>query len=133
MSFKHDLSKFKKKTTRMTEQVFKGTVISLFGKIVARTPVDTGRLSNSWRPTVNRPSKSSQKASPDAILKTVSNAKLGDSIYLVNNLPYAQKIEAGSPNAGSSKQAPAGMVRVTVAEYQKIIEENVIKAKRGGN
>ncbi len=128
MSFKHDLSKFKKKTTRMTEQVFKGTVISLFGKIVARTPVDTGRLSNSWRPTVNRPSKSSQKASPDAILKTVSNAKLGDSIYLVNNLPYAQKIEAGS-----SKQAPTGMVRVTVAEYQKIIEENVIKAKRGGN
>ena len=128
MSFKHDLSKFKKKTTRMTEQVFKGTVISLFGKIVARTPVDTGRLSNSWRPTVNRPSKSSQKASPAAIFKTVSNAKLGDSIYLVNNLPYAQKIEAGS-----SKQAPTGMVRVTVAEYQKIIEENVIKAKRGGN
>jgi len=57
---------------------------------------------------------------------TVSKAKLGDSVYLVNNLPYAQKIEGGS-----SKQAPVGMVKVTVAEYQKIINEIINKEKGG--
>lgn len=131
MSFKLDLKNFNKKTTRITEQVFRGTVIGLFNKVVLRTPVKTGRLKKSWRPTINSPSKSSKKASPDAIVTTVSKAKLGDSVYLVNNLPYAQKIEAGSPNAGSSKQAPAGMVKVTVAEYQEIINEIINKEKGG--
>lgn len=126
MSFKLDLKKFNKKTTHITEEVFKGTVIGLFNKVVSRTPVKTGRLRKSWRPTINSPSVSLKKANGDAIITKVSQAKLGDSIFLVNNLPYAQKIEAGSSN-----QAPAGMVRVTVAEYQKIINENVIKAKGG--
>ena len=126
MSFKLDLKKFNKKTTRITEEVFKGTVIGLFNKVVSRTPVKTGRLRKSWQPTINSPSVSLKKANGDAIITKVSQAKLGDSIFLVNNLPYAQKIEAGSSN-----QAPAGMVRVTVAEYQKIINENVIKAKGG--
>ena len=126
MSFKLDLKKFNKKTTHITEEVFKGTVIGLFNKVVSRTPVKTGRLRKSWQPTINSPSVSLKKANGDAIITKVSQAKLGDSIFLVNNLPYAQKIESGS-----SKQAPAGMVRVTVAEYQKIINENVIKAKGG--
>tara|TARA_R110000850_G_scaffold144598_1_gene266659 strand:- start:232 stop:615 length:384 start_codon:yes stop_codon:yes gene_type:complete len=126
MSFKLDLKKFNKKTTHITEEVFKGTVIGLFNKVVSRTPVKTGRLRKSWQPTINSPSVSLKKANGDAIITKVSQAKLGDSIFLVNNLPYAQKIEAGSSN-----QAPAGMVRVTVAEYQKIINENVIKAKGG--
>lgn len=126
MSFKLDLKKFNKKTTHITEEVFKGTVIGLFNKVVLRTPVKTGRLRKSWQPTINSPSVSLKKANGDAIITKVSQAKLGDSIFLINNLPYAQKIEAGSSN-----QAPAGMVRVTVAEYQKIINENVIKAKGG--
>tara|TARA_R110002167_G_scaffold154560_2_gene348784 strand:- start:193 stop:576 length:384 start_codon:yes stop_codon:yes gene_type:complete len=126
MSFKADLNKFTKKTNRITEQVFKGTVISLFSKVVLRTPVDTGRLSQSWRPTLNKPSQSLSSSGSKGIEAVVAKAKVGDSIFLVNNLPYAQKIESGS-----SKQAPAGMVAITVAEYKKIINENVIKAKGG--
>ena len=126
MSFKADLNKFTKKTNRITEQVFKGTVISLFNKVVLRTPVDTGRLSQSWRPTLNKPSQSLSSSGSKGIEAVVAKAKVGDSIFLVNNLPYAQKIESGS-----SKQAPAGMVAITVAEYKKIINENVIKAKGG--
>ena len=126
MSFKLDLKKFNKKTTHITEEVFKGTVIGLFNKVVSRTPVKTGRLRKSWQPTLNKPSQSLSSSGSKGIEAVVAKAKLGDSIFLVNNLPYAQKIEAGSSN-----QAPAGMVRVTVAEYQKIINENVIKAKGG--
>ena len=46
--------------------------------------------------------------------------KLGDTAYLVNNLPYAVPLEYGH-----SSQAPAGMVRVTIAEFQQIVEAAV--------
>ena len=39
------------------------------------------------------------------------------SIFISNNLPYAQAVEGGH-----SKQAPAGMVRVTVAQFQRIVK-----------
>jgi hypothetical protein len=45
--------------------------------------------------------------------------------YLVNNLPYAQAIEDGH----SSKQAPAGVVGITVIEFQAIVAETVAKTK----
>jgi hypothetical protein len=43
--------------------------------------------------------------------------------YLVNNLPYAQALEDGH----SSKQAPAGVVGITVIEFEQIIEAAVQK------
>ena len=49
---------------------------------------------------------------------------------MANNLPYAHVIEYGGypgdgPNTvgGFSKQAPAGVVRVNVARFEAILEE----------
>jgi len=39
-------------------------------------------------------------------------------IYLTNNLPYAQRLEEGY-----SQQAPAGMVALTIQEFQAIANE----------
>jgi hypothetical protein len=44
--------------------------------------------------------------------------KAGPTIYLTNNVPYAIPLEYGH-----STQAPAGVVRITVAEFQQIVEE----------
>lgn len=126
MSFKRDLSRFVKKTNTMTEQVFKGTTIGLFNKVVLRTPIKSGRLRNSWQPSVNSPSNSTKERGENDIESTVLNAKIGDKIYITNNLPYAKKIEGGS-----STKAPQGMVAVTVAEYQAIFKGNVNNAKKG--
>lgn len=40
------------------------------------------------------------------------------SIYFVNNVPYAVRLEFGY-----SKQAPRGMVRITAQEFQKLFNE----------
>jgi hypothetical protein len=38
----------------------------------------------------------------------------------VNNLPYAVPLEYGH-----SKQAPGGMVRITLARFQQIVDEAI--------
>ncbi|PLC06404.1 hypothetical protein CY658_05050 [Variovorax sp. RO1] len=49
--------------------------------------------------------------------KVIAKFEAGPDIYIVNNLPYGPRLEY----EGYSKQAPAGMVRITVAEYQGLI------------
>jgi hypothetical protein len=54
-------------------------------------------------------------------------AKAGQVQYLVNNLPYAQRIEQGW-----SRQAPVGLVALTVVEWNNIVEDAVNGVKAGG-
>ena len=45
---------------------------------------------------------------------------VGAFAYIINNLPYAIPLEFGH-----STQAPGGMVRVTVARFQQIVQEAI--------
>jgi hypothetical protein len=63
----------------------------------------------------------------------VSNARIAASIgdtpagkvnYIVNNLPYAQRLENGY-----SYQAPSGMVAVTVVEWQDIMKKAIAEVR----
>jgi len=56
------------------------------------------------------------------ITKGVLEAEPANMHYLVNNLPYAQRLENGW-----SKQAPQGMVALTVVEFQ-----DIVRAATGG-
>lgn len=49
----------------------------------------------------------------------------GPPIFIVNNLPYGPRLEYEA----WSSQAPAGMVRITVAEFQQIMAEEVAALK----
>lgn len=53
----------------------------------------------------------------------IAAAKWGTVIYITNNLPYALPLEYGH-----SKQAPAGMLRVTFAEITASISRAVVAA-----
>jgi hypothetical protein len=53
-----------------------------------------------------------------ALVSAVSDFTAGQVAYLINNLPYAIPLEYGH-----SKQAPGGMVRITVARFQQIVDE----------
>jgi hypothetical protein len=44
-----------------------------------------------------------------------ADLQAGEVIYLVNNLPYGPSLERGH-----SRQAPTGMVGITVAEFQAV-------------
>jgi len=55
-----------------------------------------------------------------ALVAAISDFTAGQMVYLINNLPYAIPLEFGH-----SKQAPSGMVRVTVARFQQIVQEAI--------
>lgn len=53
------------------------------------------------------------------------NIEQDSVIYFVNNVPYAVPLEFGH-----STQAPNGMVRITVQEFQKLFNESVAQVKK---
>lgn len=131
MSFSRDIEKFIAKTELKMERTFRGIALDLFSKIILRTPVLSGRLVNNWFIGINYQSsettedtdksrRAALKRSTDMTLK----AKLGDSIYFVNNLEYADVIENGGVN-----RRPYGMVKRTVAEFKNVVKQNVSKNK----
>jgi len=124
MSFDKDIANFTNKTEEAATKIFRGTALSLLGKIIKRTPVDTGRLRGNWFSSINAPIKKVDGSS-EGYSSTVAKAKLGNTIFFVNNLPYAQVIEHGD----YSEQAPNGMVKVTVAEFESVVKANARKHK----
>ncbi len=124
MSFSNDIKKFNEKTQKAATNVFRGTALSLMNKIVLRTPVDTGRLRGNWFSSINRASNQVD-GNGERYTSTTGKAKLSDSIFFVNNLPYAQVIEDGDGN-----RPPHGMVKVTIAEFQQVVRQNARKARK---
>lgn len=100
--------------------------------IAKRLPLKAGRgyvggaLRGSWQVTVSAPAGSDiQRVDPSgnstiaAGTSAVTGIRVGPAVYIVSNKPYARRIEF----EGWSKQAPAGMVRVTAAEFSLIVDE----------
>lgn len=119
MSFDADISRFINKAGTNTEQVIRKIAIQCFSKVVLKSPVDTGRFRANWYASINYASNDVSNAVDKSGMKSIGNMqdtvagfKLSDtSIYFSNNLPYAYRLEMGY-----SKQAPAGMARISVME-----------------
>lgn len=82
--------------------------------VVLRTPVDTGRARSNWNVSLDGPDTSEQGIdSAEGIISAGSSAILASkpyaTIYISNGLPYITALEYGH-----SKQAPGGMVRLTL-------------------
>lgn len=107
------------------EKVVRGTLLGLTSRIVKRSPVDTGRFRNNWQASTGTPAtgqvqgtdKTGNKA-VDAARTQVNKLEMGQDFYLSNNLPYAHRLEFGW-----SKQAPSGMLRLSIAELQQRMNE----------
>ena len=139
MSFSDQINSFGKKAVKRPSKVIRGTALSMLSRIVLATPVgntalwDTkyppkgytgGRLRANWQVglssardgEVNR--EDAGGGSTISKGSTVIAGYKGDgSIFISNNLPYAQAVEDGH-----SKQATAGMVKVTVAQFKRIVK-----------
>ena len=91
--------------------------IGLSNDIRYDTPKDTGRLRNNWFPSVNSGSNETTESTSDQVMERVKAVKfkLGDTLYLTNNLPYAERIEF----KGWSNKAPQGMVRRNIIRWEK--------------
>ncbi|WP_448043811.1 hypothetical protein [Bradyrhizobium liaoningense] len=123
--FAADIAKFVEKAKGNVDQAIRRAALDIFGRVVIKTPVDTGRLMGSWQVAIGSiPSgqvNHLDKTGTETIARInvgVANAKAGDVIYLVNNLVYARAIEYGH----SRVKAPNGMVRITILEWNRSVE-----------
>lgn len=134
MSFTLDVKAFCEKAKKNPEIVMRQVSMKLFSAIILGSPVDTGRFRNNWfaesgpspsRETTTYTGKQGT-AAINRVSKVITEARqLGwTELTLTNNLPYAQRLEYGW-----SKQAPVGMVRVNVARFNTLLNEEAAKVR----
>lgn len=117
-TFSVDLAKFGQKAVDNAEKIIRKTAFDLHARIVKRMPVDTGRArANTQISLHNLPSDSTLKvdkkgnATIASGSRELSKFKLGDTVFIYNNVEYILSLEFGS-----SKQAPQGMFRISFEE-----------------
>lgn len=108
----------------LPEKMIRGTCIGMASRVIKRSPVDTGRFRNNWQASIDAPAVGKDPGGNNQIdmVNTANKMVPGNTFYLTNNLPYAERLEYGW-----SSQAPKGMIRLTLSEYQDVIEEAVKK------
>ena len=112
------------KTETKIETAVRKIALSVFTEVILMSPVDTGRFRGNWQVAIGSMPTGTLEIDDKVGTATISKVqaevlglKAGQSIFLMNNLPYALPLEYGS-----SKQAPSGMVRLTVQRFQPIVE-----------
>jgi len=120
------------KTTPKMETLVRKVALDAFSEVILKTPVDSGRARASWGVgvgTVNAgPTNGADKTGQIAIAAAASAAvgmQVGQVITLASNLPYIERLEYGY-----SKQAPAGMVRLTAQRWSPIVDKAVAQIAR---
>ncbi len=126
MSFGADLQGFAQRTGVKMDKVVRKVVIDMTSEIVRMTPVDTGHARSNYFWGTQRVSSTDLSSSPNGAA-SISRAftfsesvKAGGVCYITNNLPYIMRLEYGW-----SKQAPAGMARITVEKWQNLVNTAV--------
>lgn len=129
--FTLDIQSFVAKAKKNPETVMRSVSLKLFSAIIKASPVDTGRFRGNWQTTcvtqatglIAGVDTTGNKAVNSAAT-FITNAPGWDTFTLTNNLPYAERLEYGW-----SKQAPVGMVRVNIARFQQLINEEAAKVR----
>lgn len=118
-AFNADLRAFAEKIDVNLQTVLKRVTFDLWNRITLKTPVDTGRARAGWGVSIGDPQVVTPEPGPHGAptppdLSAIDGTQL---IYVLNNVEYVQYLEEGT-----SKQAPAGMVRISLAEVELEIE-----------
>lgn len=135
-SFTLSIKKWVEKTNADISKTFRTVCMNIFADIVRAWPVDTGRSRAAWQITLNSPGvgetgftpgastygeggnrdENAGRATAHAMEQTnkLAGLKAEDVCYINNNVRYAIYLEYGH-----SKQAPRGVVRLTLDKYRK--------------
>lgn len=133
MSWDSDWKKISDKVDRVISEGIRATLFEVSTAIIKETPADTGRARGNWQASVGRGAsgevsvgsvRSGEARAISNVDQTVSVA-VGDIYYLTNNLPYIERLEYGW-----SKQAPSGMVRKNVQQFNRLLVKNLRAASR---
>lgn len=129
-SFESQIRDIIKNREQVTREIFAASALQITEKVITRTPVDTGRARGNWNASIDSADESvnqgaTQSTAQGKATSTAGGLSLGDTFYLTNGLPYISKLEYGS-----SGQAPNGIVRLTVDEFNAALREIVNRASR---
>jgi hypothetical protein len=107
-------------TDDLMQQVTQKLAIQALSGVVLKSPVDTGRFRGNWNVSIDTADRSvsdaTDKEGSATITKgtgIISAVPPYRTVWLSNSLQYAARLETGW-----SKQAPAGMVALTLAELE---------------
>lgn len=153
--FHRQINHFVQKTKMRMGHFRRGVLIKLFAAIVRDTPVgnvDTwaisdaqkawlkengyvgGQLRGSWRAAIGTSPRGqvdgAEHLSEGAVVANmtgiVAKSKDDDTIYFVNRMPYASRIEF---DGWSHTKAPAGMVRINVRRFHALVKKQLAETK----
>jgi len=121
MSFASGIAGYAQRTGLSIDNAVIAICAEVSTNIIQRSPVKSGRFRGNWYASINDVSsetsetRNGEQAISDALLKA---QKASGAIFtLSNNLPYGLKLEYGS-----SKQAPSGFLRISVAEAETALK-----------
>lgn len=149
MGFAADVEKFTLKAKLKSDLLVRKVIIDVTSELVKLSPVDTGMFRANWFVGASLPTDTTRvpdKTGASSIARAASMSatlKAGGTTWIANNLPYALALEYGSYSnpgryhwhprlkawvirttpVGFSTQAPAGMVRITAARWQPIVDK----------
>ena len=131
--FNRDIARWQADFIREVDECIRSIGAELLRGMTKKTPVGTtGRARASWRVGVGRPNttkaargrrRSPSQAEHEALEKGLDRLKTPGAglhpggLFITNSLNYVFALEGGS-----SPQAPAGMVRLTVAELEAALK-----------
>ncbi|MBX3490904.1 HK97 gp10 family phage protein [Parvibaculum sp.] len=131
--FAQSVSAFSAATKARMQAAVRKIALSAFAEVILMSPVDTGRFRGNWQVAIGNVPTGTLEIDDKEGTATVSRAQAeamqltpGESIFLINNLPYARALEYGH-----SDQAPRGMVRITVQRWQTIADEVARQLREG--
>lgn len=121
--FSTSLSDVTAKVKSNVDTVVRVATLALFRAVVLKSPVDTGQFRANWNVSYGAQNLTTSESTDDsrinAEISGLSTSPVGGIVYLSNGLPYARRLEY----EGWSKQAPAGMIRVSVLEFPQLFEQ----------
>lgn len=143
-TFSDNMRKWAEKSKKGIDQVNRAAILQLSNSVIKRTPVGNpalwqssapagyigGTARGNWFASVGAPitqpnlSSISGQGGDQNVQSKLSAAiteATGDVFYLTNNVPYIFRLEY----QGWSSQAPTGMVRVSVTEFQQALTKAV--------
>lgn len=136
------IRKFAKSTDERVDLVIKKIVLDVGTSLVLKSPVGDpdfwkgsappgyvgGRFRANWQYGFNAVNELTTEETDKTgsisigrIEKGTENKATGNVHYITNSLPYAERLE----NGHSQRQAPNGMVKITVLEFEPIVNAAV--------
>lgn len=139
-SFALQLQKFAEKAKANTDVVVQKVTLEVAKSVIQKSPVGNpdlwkgsappgyvgGRFRANWMfgdgkidTTTTEEIDKAGTSTLTRLAASIGASKAGGVTYISNSLPYGPRLEY----EGWSKQAPAGMVRLTVAEFQQYVNQ----------